>query len=150
MKNFLLIYVDSMAEWWFRAIPAKMKLVWPPSSPTPHPVRRISKLPNFAMLPHYCQSMRANRAMPLAHTRRPWYTETEESTHSILGLPYPSGANLHPGLNARTPCADYDWHYTDTLLQASSGNESVAHAWKVLDLNLFQAGNVCGDTTNWD
>eukprot|EP00959_Pyramimonas_sp_CCMP1952_P001271 25826-Pyramimonas_sp.AAC.1 len=61
--------------------------------------------------------MRASRAMPLAHTRRHCYTEAEESTQSILGLPYPSGANLHPGLNTRIPCAVYDWHYTDTLLQ---------------------------------
>eukprot|EP00959_Pyramimonas_sp_CCMP1952_P145977 3056534-Pyramimonas_sp.AAC.1 len=61
--------------------------------------------------------MQASKAMHLAHTRRHCYTETEESIQSIFGLPYPSGANLHLGLNARIPCADYDWHYTDTLSQ---------------------------------
>eukprot|EP00959_Pyramimonas_sp_CCMP1952_P199321 4169400-Pyramimonas_sp.AAC.1 len=150
MKNFLLNYVSSRAEWWFRAIPAKMKPAWPPYSPTPHPVCRISKLPNFVMLPHYCQSTRASRATHLAHTRRHCYTEMEESTQSILGLRYPSGDNLHLGLNARIPCADYDWHYADTLSQVSFGNESVARVWQVLGLSLSQAGNACGDTTNWD
>eukprot|EP00959_Pyramimonas_sp_CCMP1952_P173470 3625257-Pyramimonas_sp.AAC.1 len=127
-----------------------MKPAWPPYSPTPHPVRRISKLPNFAMLPRHCQIARASRAMHLAHARGHCYTEMGESTQSIRGLPCPSGANLHLDLNARIPRADYDWHYTDTLLQVSFGKESVARAWKELDLSLSQAGNVCGDTTNWD
>eukprot|EP00959_Pyramimonas_sp_CCMP1952_P021739 457932-Pyramimonas_sp.AAC.1 len=72
-----------------------MKLAWPPYLPTPHPVRRILRPPSSVTLPRYCRIMRASRTMHLAHTRRHCYTEMEDSTQSILGLPYPSGANLH-------------------------------------------------------
>eukprot|EP00959_Pyramimonas_sp_CCMP1952_P440504 9222845-Pyramimonas_sp.AAC.1 len=78
--------------------------------------------------------MEASRVMRRAYTRKPYYTETVESTQSIFGLLYPSVVNLHPGLSTGIPCADYDWHSTDTLWQACSGGESVARVWKALDL----------------
>eukprot|EP00959_Pyramimonas_sp_CCMP1952_P291135 6089967-Pyramimonas_sp.AAC.1 len=59
--------------------------------------------------------MEASRVMRQAHTLKPYYTEMVESTQSILGLLYPSGVNLNPGLNTGIPCADYVWHFTDTL-----------------------------------